>query len=440
MASRKKESYEQFRPIGLEEWDALPLGLRDEMLAHWGATGEADRVRACWDRVPLARHEQYYQTKIIPNAPSVSALIASGNESLLPEALRRLREACEEEFQRQSAASPHATMSWDFGAEAVEAIAKGSLDAAKLLIGSSEELARKGKVRPEGGKGYHISAMQAALEAKRADLAKLCADKDRSGMPNMASELGKTARQGEGARAESAWEGAKTLWDAFPQERGDIRAPLLQEALFAKSEKIRSEALGLFEGEPIRLWVKGLREAQAANPLRGERNLATLLETAFELQDPRLARALLAATGIGKPSETLQHGSGGLPPGGSLAMRAILAGPEVFGELLEAAKREGSLEPVLGATAWIVEEGSLRKKGDAFAFCVAHGKREEAAAMIEASPGLSRKYAKDALAYLQKRHSKKAFEALSFWEALVMSEAKKIAEPAAAAPKRSRGL
>lgn len=430
----------EFAPIGESEWGMLPEEMRQEMVDHWGETGNRERVASSWDKIRLFSHDNYYQERLHPNRRTLKALLRSGNEGLIEEAIDRMRQACRQEMDRQAAEGRSPTLKWDFGPEIVEALYLGKPGAAKALALASESIEMMGMVPREGDEKGSLSATGAAMESGEEEICRIVEQKGREAVQRAVRDAGAELSKKGSARPRKSWSALKRGWEWFEDLRPNIRETALEKSLFAESEEIRREAREVFGDGEIDAWIGGIR-SDGPKESDANRKFATLLAQSFKLGDLALAKAILDRTGIVGPSLALNDWTQGLPRDGSLMMKAIHAGPEMFALALEAGKREGNLKAALETTAWIVETGSLRKKGDALAYCVANERLEAAREILAACPEASPKYAKDAVAYLKKKESSRGMGALSAWESLLMGKAEKILVPeAAAAPVRKRGL
>lgn len=98
----------------------------------------------------------------------------------------------------------------------------------------------------------------------------------------------------------------------------------------------------------------------------------------------------------------------------------------VFAHAIDQAKihrGETGLLEMASDSGWIIQSGSLRKKGDLLAFCAARNLLPQARHIMDNIPGISQKYAKDTVKYLSARDAEWAGQAMSAWHTIVMENA-----------------
>lgn len=127
-----------------------------------------------------------------------------------------------------------------------------------------------------------------------------------------------------------------------------------------------------------------------------------------------------------------------------LMIFAGLATPDAFDAALGWIAKEGCLQELASAKAWVYNADETRKKGDLLAFCVAEGRADLAESLLRRLPGLDLKPARDvAKAMAQKSKTSAGSVALSAWESILLRQIKPAAsalgpEPAPSAPRRVR--
>lgn len=127
----------------------------------------------------------------------------------------------------------------------------------------------------------------------------------------------------------------------------------------------------------------------------------------------------------------------------AVALMARSMRPDAFAQAIDLAAASGAT-PALEANCahrfWAVfeQKSSIRKMGDALAYCAAEGLIEHAEILLDRMPTLDRKSVKEVLSYMQTRDSAKRLTSNSAWEVLLLREIFKARPEPAAPPRRSR--
>lgn len=155
-------------------------------------------------------------------------------------------------------------------------------------------------------------------------------------------------------------------------------------------------------------------------------------------QEVRLSSASAKAFGSGSidairstaqtlgPSEMLFSLCGKLEKSAVVLMASSMSSSD-FGQALDYFVEQGASDALAASCAhrfWVVFErhASVRKMGDALAFCAAEGLMEHAELLLKKMPNLNRTSVKDVLAYMILRDSTKKNISHSAWEALLLRE------------------
>jgi hypothetical protein len=128
----------------------------------------------------------------------------------------------------------------------------------------------------------------------------------------------------------------------------------------------------------------------------------------------------------------------------AVAVMALSMQPQAFSNMIDLALSSGArdaLETSCAHRFWAVYEdgATVRKLGDALAFCAAQERIEHAEILLDKLPHLERKSVKEVLSYMNKRDAQHRLTAHSAWEALVLREICKTS-PEPAAPARKNRL
>lgn len=93
----------------------------------------------------------------------------------------------------------------------------------------------------------------------------------------------------------------------------------------------------------------------------------------------------------------------------------------IFEATLDWFDAQGALSAQAGATAWVCQSFSTRKKGDLLSACVAHGKLDAAEALLARAPHLDTRFAREVAKTMgTKEQNDKGGSAVSTWEALLL--------------------
>lgn len=201
---------------------------------------------------------------------------------------------------------------------------------------------------------------------------------------------------------------------------------------------ISSLMLGRFE-EGRKIVIQAFGFDRCLLTARKEAGVISESIRAFESGDSlsveRAAECFGAEDALGSQNIKLQKSA--------VARMAKSMDPRTFAHALDhliASGARGALELSCAHRFWVVNEQSstVRKLGDALAFCAAEGRLEHAEALLSRLPGLDRKPVKEVLVYMHKRHATNRDESLAAWETLLLREITKTLPAPASLSRRAR--
>ena len=429
---------DDFQVLNKEDFFSLPYHIIQESAAIWSESKnkkELQRARACLSVIKKTAHYGV-------NKDAIKIAINCLSEK---ECVEWISEAISAFSLAASYGNRSRLGSYDVGYLATMALVKNKPQVALKIVENSSNISSSYSVDLNEEKKEYFFELE-AIRGGHWNILETVFNKIKEGetrsawLVNSGRPLGKILRKCAHAQDhEKSWNDIKGIYlgeggeDLAKKALSDLEddPELLVALAFSPSKKVREEFYTVGGLELRDRWLDIFKEKVNDKESWG-RYWSRYLPLIFNSKDDKLIEKTLSIFDVNCFDQTSAPSYNRMP----LAMLAVKSGGEVA--LRGLCKAILAVDPNVGKGSlfhkivsekdWIWESkksGRNRKIGDLLAFCIAEGNTDAVKTLIDISPNIDGKYAKDLVKYWKDEKIEVHGKANAIWELLLMSKIKK---------------